>query len=86
MSVTDSRPHSRWNDWNNAQVQPIGEEVGDWIASVNGQVTCVDIIDQDGPMDAGVMTVDDNNDEYGLIQSQWSSALAICLAGDPSVP
>ena len=76
----------RWNDWLGAQVQPAGQEIADFVVSNNGQVVCADIIDQDGPVDAGVMTVDDNNDEYGLTQSQWASALAICLAGDPSVP
>ncbi|ESZ96047.1 hypothetical protein SBOR_3524 [Sclerotinia borealis F-4128] len=75
-----------WNDWNGAQVEPIGDEIGDFISSNNGQVVCANIIDQDGPMNAGVMTMDDYNDEYGLTQSQWASALSICLAGDPSVP
>lgn len=45
-------------------------------------IACADIIDQDGPVDVGIMTLADNDSELGLIQSQWDSGMKICKNGE----
>jgi hypothetical protein len=75
-----------WDDWDGAQIPGISQIIGDYMYDNAAEISCADIIDQDGPMDAGVMTIDDNDTEIGLTQEQWSDFLAYCLAGDPSVP
>lgn len=67
-------------------MEPIAQIIADYIYEHDSDIICADIIDQDGPMDVGVFTTGLNNDELGLTQSEWTSAMDICLAGLPSIP
>lgn len=51
-----------------------------------GQIVCADLLDQDGAVNTGIVTLDNGNDELGLTDSQYSSWLDYCLKGDPNTP
>lgn len=57
--------------------------IADYMLSENGQVVCANILDQDGPVNIGVMTLDDTgNEEFGLTQEQWEIYLGFCAVED----
>ncbi|OAA72860.1 hypothetical protein LEL_08644 [Akanthomyces lecanii RCEF 1005] len=71
-----------WNDWNAAQVHPIAEDIANFMFDKQADIVCADVIDQDGPVDVGIMTIAGNDSELGLEPSQWDSGMKICQAGE----
>ncbi|KAJ5570824.1 hypothetical protein N7535_004484 [Penicillium sp. DV-2018c] len=75
-----------FNDFDQSSVGGIAETIDDYMQSNDADIVCSDLLDQDGAVNAGVMTVESGNEELGLTDDQYSEMLAYCLQGDPNVP
>lgn len=81
-----TKRYASWNDFDRSGISAISNDIGAYFYESNAPIICADILDQDGAVNAGIMTIDNNNDELALVGDSYDEALAYCLAGDPNVP
>lgn len=60
--------------------------IGPYVYDNEAEIICADLEDQDGAINAGVMTWGVNNDLIEQVPADLAETLAYCLAGDPDVP
>ncbi|KAL1967133.1 hypothetical protein VTN77DRAFT_3424 [Rasamsonia byssochlamydoides] len=76
-----------FDDFDQSQIQGIATDIADYMFDNDANVVCANLLDQDGAVNVGVMTIDNNNnDELGIIDAAYTDSMAYCLAGDPNVP
>lgn len=64
----------------------VAQIIKNYMQSNDADMICSDLLDQNGAVNAGVMTVDYGNQEIGLTDAQYGELMAYCLKGDPNVP
>lgn len=60
--------------------------MGEYIYDQNAELICADIVDQDGAINAGVITADVGSVEIVISEPSLDEVMAYCLNGDPDVP
>lgn len=71
-----------WNKIHGYDMSPVGKYIGNYAIEKTGDIICADLEEDSQPIDVGVITLDNNNDELGLMPSQWNSAMGICKKGE----
>lgn len=72
-----------FDDWNPGKKAGIGQTVADFMQKHKAQIVCADPVDKDGPVDAGIITLENGNHEPAFTDSQYSSGLDICHKVEP---
>ncbi|KAI1420683.1 hypothetical protein F5Y12DRAFT_105966 [Xylaria sp. FL1777] len=82
----DDQNERAFNDFDVTQMDSIVEDIGNYYQSSNGAIVCADLVDQDGAVNVGMMSIDANDAQVALEGDQYDAGMAYCLAGDPNVP
>lgn len=74
--------NSSWNDWHDSATNGISQTLADYMKENNADISCANLRDADGVVDAGVMTIGTQDNEVGLKDSQYTQFLDSCAAGN----
>ncbi|KAF4624542.1 hypothetical protein G7Y89_g13628 [Cudoniella acicularis] len=75
-----------WSDWQSTGIQADANVIRPYVYNNTAEIMCANLEDQDGAINAGVMTWGLNNDLVEQIPADLADTLAYCLAGDPDTP